>query len=108
MSKLKKLVAGALAAAICTVSFAAPATADAATYCNHTIYRASSTAVSSTREYCGKHIVAMVWNNNYTVCRAIYKDCYAVTTKYSDTYACHKCSYTYTGSHTSTTHSVSH
>lgn len=110
MSKLKKFVVGALAATLCTVSFAvpSPATADAASYCNHTIYRASSKAVSSTKEYCSRVIVALVPHNKGTILRAVYNDCYVTTTLLEDTYACYKCNYTYTGYRTSTSHSHSH
>ena len=110
MKKLKKFVAGALAAVLCTTSIAvkAPATADAATYCCHTIYRAKSEKISSSSTYCSKVPVGGTWNSQGTAYWVVFGKCYITTDTYRDTYACYKCNYTYTGSHTQTYHTHSH
>lgn len=108
MSKLKKLVAGALAAVVCATSFSAPATADAADYCCHTIYRASSVKVDSDSVFCSRVPIGGHWNAQGTAYWVTYGNCYLKTDTYHDTYACYKCNYTYTGYHTQTYHTHSH
>lgn len=111
MSKLKKFVAGALAAVVCTTSFSAPApaTADAATYCCHTIYRVSSTRIKSQDAGSCSVIVypASSYIGGYGGTGAIYdrsRKCTPEYVTYLDDYACYKCSYTYTGYHTVLVH----
>lgn len=119
MSKIKKLVAGALAAVICTTTLTAPAKADAATYCSHNIYKAGTLQVgtsTSTHKVpvtrLGSYMVPSSYYPYYTTyyyTYTDYKNCTVTTNTYRDVYACYKCSYSYMGgTYSSTSHSHNH
>lgn len=120
MSKIKKLVAGALAAVICTTTLTAPAKADAATYCSHNIYKAGTLQVgtsTSTHKHEVTRVAAIphyIYNYpSYDVYYTYhtykdYVDCKVTTNTYRDIYACYKCSYSYMGGVYSGTSSHNH
>ncbi len=110
MSRLKKFVAGALAVVLCATSIAAkaPAQAEAAAYCCHTIYHAGTSTTTDSKE-CARVQIGYVSNRQGTFQTPVYNTCYLKTiTKYNN-YACYKCNYTYKSVISVTqTHSLSH
>lgn len=111
MSKVKKLVAGALAAVICATSFAAPATANAATNCSHNIYKAGTIQTGTSSFNHTVYVETVQFRDVYVggfIRHEIYKvlvpRTYTCTVNsYRDVYACYKCNYSYMGGTYSTT-----
>ena len=106
LKKTKKYAAAALAAVLCITSVAVhtPQPADAASYCCHTIYRAKSTRYKWDYEVCTRYWDGKSVLPSGHMLKPDYDYCHLKTEFYEDSYACYKCTYTYTGYHVTQSH----
>lgn len=106
MSRLKKFVASALAVVLCATSIAAkaPAQAEAAAYCNHTIRKVGTQLLGGYSYVHTGTSYKTVYDYSYIPPKpevwAVPYSCTVTGKIYKDTFACNKCSYSYTSTYT--------